>query len=138
MTKQEIIDYVTTTPQNTNRRILAQQLDSLDGGGSGGLHVTISYDQGAGVHSASHTVEEIYEAVKTGPVTGVYISDGSESRKMLTLSSVRVSSYDSDNNSATFFCPAVGRNSTDFTCCEAYVIDADGDVTQKYLYTTAE
>lgn len=34
MTKQDIINYVTTTPHNTNKAILNEMLDQLAGGGS--------------------------------------------------------------------------------------------------------
>ena len=118
---------------------IARKSDISGAGGSGGgLHVTISYDQGAGEYSTSHTIEEIYEAAKTGPVTGTYISNGSETMKMLTLSNVRLSPYDDYEDQATFFCPDIRRNSTDFARCVAYIIDVDGNVTEKYLYTTAE
>ena len=36
MTKNEILDYIMSTPENTNRQILGYMLDELEGEGEGG------------------------------------------------------------------------------------------------------
>ena len=55
-TKQQILDYVEHTPLNTNRFVLEQMLDTLDGGGTGG-NITANVK-------------------KVGNVTTITISDG--------------------------------------------------------------
>ena len=55
-TKQQILDYVEHTPLNTNRFVLEQMLDTLDGGGSGN-NITA-------------------DVKKVGNVTTITISDG--------------------------------------------------------------
>jgi len=55
-TKQQILDYVEHTPLNTNRFVLEQMLDTLDGGGTGG-NITA-------------------DVKKVGNVTTITISDG--------------------------------------------------------------
>ena len=45
MTKEEILDYVMNTPENTNRMVLSDMLDELQtGGGSGGLVVETEWE----------------------------------------------------------------------------------------------
>lgn len=55
-TKQQILDYVEHTPLNTNRFVLEQMLDTLDGGGTGS-NITANVK-------------------KVGNVTTITISDG--------------------------------------------------------------
>ena len=45
MTKEEILDYITNTPENANRRVLSDMIDELQsgGGGVGGLVVEVEY-----------------------------------------------------------------------------------------------
>lgn len=41
MTKEKILDYATTTPENTNRNVLSSMLDSFSDGSGSGSGITI-------------------------------------------------------------------------------------------------
>ena len=97
MEKNEILDYVTHTPENTNRAVLGDMLDNYSGGvlpavtsddngdvltvvegawgkaapsggGSGVLVVTATEDADTGVLTLDKTASEIYSAMKSGGV----------------------------------------------------------------------
>ena len=66
MTKEEILDYVMDTPDNTNRRVLSDMLDefSSSNGGGGMLVVTVSGEPYS--RTLDKTYREIAEAVSSG------------------------------------------------------------------------
>lgn len=66
MTKEEILDYITSTPENTNRRVLSDMIDELVNSSSGGFGdivvvkcpITIEGD----VWTATKTAGELWAA----------------------------------------------------------------------------
>ena len=70
MDKDTILDYVTETPGNTNRAVLGSMLDSIEGGGSGGNVVVVTFNATGSndnytITSASHSVDEVKTLVST-------------------------------------------------------------------------
>lgn len=69
MTKNEILNYVMTTPENVNRQVLGYMLDELEGEG-GGSTVGVFYInfslQGSRTIIMDKTMEEIGEAFEQG------------------------------------------------------------------------
>ena len=68
-TKEEILDYATNTPENTNRNVLNSMLDEYNSGGSSGANIVVcpltsEYDRGAEayVYTAQMTAGELYAA----------------------------------------------------------------------------
>ena len=67
MTKQEIIDYVMTTPSNPNKAVLEGMLDSIANAGGGRLRVNIaSSDQTEGTITYDKTWQEVHDALESG------------------------------------------------------------------------
>lgn len=63
MTKEEILDYITSTPENTNRRVLSDMLDEFNSGGGGGaLIVEVDGDLSSGFF-LNKTAGEIINAL---------------------------------------------------------------------------
>jgi hypothetical protein len=62
MTKQNIIDYVMNTPENTNRAVLSSMLDSVSGGGTEPL--ILEWD--SETSTTNKTWQEVYNALASG------------------------------------------------------------------------
>ena len=63
MDKNDILDYVTETPGNTNRAVLGSMLDSFTNGGRGStLEVNLIRDERTGDATTNKTWNEIYSA----------------------------------------------------------------------------
>lgn len=80
MTKNEILNYVMTTPDNVNRQILKYMLDELEGEG-GGSTVDVFYInfslEGSNTIVMDKTMEEIGEAFEQGKlIYGNFLSSG--------------------------------------------------------------
>lgn len=75
-TKEEIFEYVTETPENTNPAVLRSMLNELSGGGSGGAGlfvVNIQYNDSTGEYEVDKTLEEIKAAyLRNDAIVGVY------------------------------------------------------------------
>lgn len=73
MEKQDILDYVSKTPENVNVNVLGGMLDELtSGGGSGGgvFKVTITYvsEEFSTIYTCNKTYKEITDAYNSGKV----------------------------------------------------------------------
>ena len=71
MTKEEIIEYVMETPENTNPNVLEGMLDELvnsSGGGSMPFYVTFSGDSSDSTAACDKTFAEVKEAYDAGKV----------------------------------------------------------------------
>lgn len=73
MTKEEILDYILQTPENTNRRVLSDMLDEFSSGGSGGnsdiFIVTYTDDENdEGTLTCDKTLAEITAAMEAGKI----------------------------------------------------------------------
>lgn len=74
MDKEDIINYVMETPENSNPAVLRGMLDSYSGGGGSGgggsgggvFWVTFTYDESHGLFSTDKTPTEICEAASNG------------------------------------------------------------------------
>lgn len=67
MTKQEIINYVMTTPSNPNKAVLEGMLDDVANAGGGTLRVNIaSSDQTEGTITYDKTWQEVHDALESG------------------------------------------------------------------------
>lgn len=76
--KEEILDYVMNSPQNTNQAVLGNMLDNLEGGGSGGMVANLRYIVEIGEPmrlECDKTVNEIAEAMKNGTNVMVHFTD---------------------------------------------------------------
>lgn len=73
----EIVDYATKSPENTNPAVLRSMLSQLNGGGSGDVFwVTFKWDANAGKVVSDKTAEEIYNAAMAGQcVRGKNVSE---------------------------------------------------------------
>lgn len=77
MTKNEILDYVMNTPDNTNRMVLSDMLDSFSSGSSsGGLVVHVTLEAGASVFDK--TWQEIHDAMEAGTSVLVVVPPAEE------------------------------------------------------------
>lgn len=81
MTKNEILNYVMTTPENVNRQVLGYMLDELEGEGGGGSTVDVFYInfslEGSNTIVMDKTMEEIGEAFEQGKlIYGNFLSTG--------------------------------------------------------------
>lgn len=86
MTKEEILDYVMNTPDNTNRMVLSDMLDSFSSGGGNiaPLITTFVDEPTEGDYQIDKTFGELLEAFENG--TPCILQDGSgESQKSLYL-----------------------------------------------------
>ena len=77
MTKEEILDYVMNTPENTNRMVLSDMLDEFSsgsGGGGGGsaLLITATYDSDTEMITLNKTFAEISTALAAGQLCLVH------------------------------------------------------------------
>lgn len=81
MDKNDILDYVTETPWNTNRAVLGGMLDSFAGGGGGGgssaFVVTFTYDSEHETFTADKTFAEIESAFEGGQHIDAFEDTGS-------------------------------------------------------------
>lgn len=67
MSKEDIINYVMTTPGNPNRAVLEGMLDSIANAGGGTLRVNIaSSDQTEGTITYDKTWQEVHDALESG------------------------------------------------------------------------
>jgi len=67
MSKEDIINYVMTTPGNPNRAVLEGMLDSVAEAGGGRLRVNIaSSDQTEGTITYDKTWQEVHDALESG------------------------------------------------------------------------
>ena len=73
MGNKEVIDYVMSSPQNTNPSVLKGLLgNTADGGSSGGVFmVEIAPKEGSDGKEITATWQEIYDAVKSGMMINV-------------------------------------------------------------------
>ena len=81
MTKNEILNYVMTTPENVNRQVLRYMLNELEGEGGGGSTVDVFYInfslEGSNTIVMDKTMEEIGEAFEQGKlIYGNFLSTG--------------------------------------------------------------
>lgn len=77
MTKEEILDYITSTPENANRRVLSDMIDELissSGGGGGGLiaNITIAQSGVVETYTLDKTWQEINDAMTSGKLVLLY------------------------------------------------------------------
>ena len=92
MDKNDILDYVTETPGNTNRAVLGSMLDSFSGGGGGGaepLIVNTEYDDGT--YTLDKTFGEIRGAFESGNVVLVVTQNTDYGLEKDIGSAIRVS-----------------------------------------------
>lgn len=80
MTKEEILDYVMDTPENTNRMVLSDMLDEFSsgsGGGGGGsaLLITATYDSDTEMITLNKTFAEISTAIVAGQMCFVHVQE---------------------------------------------------------------
>ena len=75
MTKEEILDYVMNSPENTNRMVLNDMLNELQTGGGGATVVHCNWDTGI----LDMTAEELLTAAKSSFTVLVFASDTEES-----------------------------------------------------------
>lgn len=79
MTKEEILDYVMDTPENTNRMVLSDMLDefssSSGGGGSSALLITATYDSDTEMMTLDKTYGEISTAIVAGQMCFVHVQE---------------------------------------------------------------
>ena len=67
MDKEYIVDYVTRSPENTNKAVLRGMLDSIDGGEGGLPYVVIPvHSNEQGYYVLEKTWQEIYDIVSSG------------------------------------------------------------------------
>ena len=67
MSKEDVINYVMTTPSNPNRAVLSGMLDSIANAGGGTLRVNIaSSDQTEGTITYDKTWQEVHDALESG------------------------------------------------------------------------
>lgn len=64
MDKEDVVNYVMTTPNNTNPAILRQMLDQISGGSNGSGVFRFCSDSDS--RQLNHTWQEIYDAIKAG------------------------------------------------------------------------
>ncbi len=157
MTKQDIIDYVVTTPHNSNKAVLSTMLDDIgeklpavttedngkvltvvngtwnkaeaSGGGAGFFVVkTTNYDQDEGTWSRiDHTFAEIRDALNNGSIPILMVADGNAIDE--------VYHFDNANSIGTrieFIRTSVDSNNVATT--SIIVINSDGTIT-KLAYT---
>lgn len=62
MTKEEILDYVMNSPENTNRMVLNDMLNQLSSSNTSGLIVIITYNNDNNTYTMDKTPEEIFAA----------------------------------------------------------------------------
>lgn len=75
MTKEEILDYVSQTPENTNRMVLSDMLDEFSSGSSSG-GLVVHETESSGVYTLDKTWKEIYDAMAEGtPVVIIRAND---------------------------------------------------------------
>jgi hypothetical protein len=79
MTKEEILEYVLNTPENTNRMVLSDMLDEFSSGSGGGaeplsVEVTIT----GTVATMDTTITEIAEALAAGTPVVISIPNGAD------------------------------------------------------------
>ena len=87
MTKQEIIDYVMTTPSNPNKAVLEGMLDSIANAGGGRLRVNIaSSDQTEGTITYDKTWQEVHDALESGMDVTYQYPNGTYFRILATQS----------------------------------------------------
>lgn len=67
MTKEEILNYVMDTPDNTNRMVLSDMLDEFSSGGGASILVVGVTEEGS-FWNCDKTWQEIYEAFLSGSV----------------------------------------------------------------------
>ena len=92
MTKEEILDYVVNSPENTNRRVLSDMLDEFNsgsggGGGSSVLIVKITSDNNWENFTCDKTFDEILAASNSlVPIFG-YVGNETDGYGPVTFSS---------------------------------------------------
>ena len=64
MTKEDILDYVMNTPNNTNRMVLSDMLDEFNSGSGGGVFLIVEGNN----YTLNKTWKEIYDAATSGLV----------------------------------------------------------------------
>jgi len=76
MTKEEILNYVMDTPENTNRMVLSDMLDEFNtGGGSDGIClIVISPDPDTGNPVADKTFTEAIEALEQNKIVQIKVA----------------------------------------------------------------
>lgn len=114
MTKEDILDYVINTPNNTNRMVLSDMLDEFNsnsgGGGADILVVHLNEDEETGNLSIDKTHAELYAAQMAGkPILATSNNYGtlavrctSENAFFWTMTSVREYSGSYSGNVLTF------------------------------------
>jgi hypothetical protein len=79
MTKEEILDYITSTPENANRRVLSDMIDELisssGGGGSSLVPVTLTAGFGGLNITATVSASEVMEGLANGTRYEVFYSE---------------------------------------------------------------
>ncbi len=76
-TKEEILDYATNTPENTNRNVLNSMLENCGGGSGGFFMVSIVPDSNPATLTASYNdIKAAYDAGKVVVLKSEGINDG--------------------------------------------------------------
>ena len=66
MTKQQIIDYIMDSPENTNPAILNQMIDEVSGGGSGDINIFMineSFEPIEGTINGTYTLDKTWQEI---------------------------------------------------------------------------
>ena len=100
MTKEEILDYVMNSPENTNRMVLSDMLNQLSSSNTSGLIVTITYNSNDGTYTIDKTPEEIFAAYDNFLPVRAYVDYGEY--HSATLSLTQAEKYINEDNPDTY------------------------------------
>ena len=137
MTKEEILNYITSTPENANRRVLSDMLDELvnssgSGGGSSFFVAKIIADSNWENFTFDKTFEELLAAVNSfTPVFG-YIGNETDGYAPISLASIFTYNDDAGaHGQASFVSMTIlgGGPEPSYLYESAYIISIDNTVT---------
>ena len=117
MTKEEILDYVVNSPENTNRMVLSDMLNELVSSSGGGVTV-VHYSGDAG--HLDITAEELLAAAKSSYTILVFASDTEETAMPL------VHAYKYENSYMFVFGTEIEQAYSKFTANSGSDFPAEG------------